>query len=213
LTIILTLLIQWSFSTAGSIAASCTLGNDGVLYVPSFDKSVYAVQTRGGSAGTALWNYTTGGPVIATPTFCAASSLLTFGSSDGLLYALHTTPSQALNWTFNSAAPLFSSGTVHPHSFTRPLFSASQPRLQVTKSGAVALGSGNKHFYLLDLNQGTVAFEYGHFLKKTIAIYKRDAFHMYETGDSLVASGAVSADGKLLAVGSTDGYIYAFSDA
>jgi hypothetical protein len=34
---------------------------------------------------------------------------------------------------------------------------------------------------------------------------------MYETGDSLVASGRVSADGKLLAVGSTDGYVYAFS--
>jgi hypothetical protein len=34
---------------------------------------------------------------------------------------------------------------------------------------------------------------------------------MYETGDSLVASGRVSADGKLLAVGSTDGYVYVFS--
>jgi hypothetical protein len=34
---------------------------------------------------------------------------------------------------------------------------------------------------------------------------------MHETGDSLVASGRVSVDGKLLAVGSTDGYIYAFA--
>jgi outer membrane protein assembly factor BamB len=82
-----------------------------VLYVPSFDKSVYALQTRGGSAGTALWNYTTDGPVVAAPSL-SSSSLLFFGSSDGLLYALHTAPSPALNWTFNSAAPLFSSGTV-----------------------------------------------------------------------------------------------------
>jgi outer membrane protein assembly factor BamB len=114
--------MQWSFRTGGSIAASSILGNDGVLYVPSFDKSVYAVQTRGGSAGTALWNYTTGGPVIAKPTFCAASSLLSFGSSDGLLYAVHTAPSPALNWTFNSAAPLFSSGTVNPPLLNAPTF-------------------------------------------------------------------------------------------
>jgi hypothetical protein len=51
------------------------------------------------------------------------------------------------------------------------------------------------------------------FSKKKLQSTNVDAFHMYETGDSLVASGAVSADGKLLAVGSTDGYIYAFSDA
>jgi outer membrane protein assembly factor BamB len=110
--------MQWTFRTGGSIAASSTLGNDGVLYVPSFDKSVYAVQTRGASAGVALWNYTTDGPVVAKPTFFT-SSLLSFGSSDGLLYALHTAKSPALNWTFNAAAPLFSSGSVkNPTPFT-----------------------------------------------------------------------------------------------
>jgi outer membrane protein assembly factor BamB len=88
------------------------MGSDGVLYVPSFDKSLYALETRGSSAGTALWNYTTDGPVIAAPSFDSSSSILFFGSSDGLLYALHPSSSPALNWTFNSAAPLFSSGTV-----------------------------------------------------------------------------------------------------
>jgi hypothetical protein len=33
---------------------------------------------------------------------------------------------------------------------------------------------------------------------------------MYETGDSLVASGRVGVGGKLLAVGGTDGFVYAF---
>jgi len=106
------LLMQWTFLTGGSIAASCVLGSDGVLYVPSFDKKLYALETRGSSAGTALWNYTTDGPVIATPSLHPTSSILFFGSSDGLLYSLRTAPAPALNWTFNSAAPLFSSGLV-----------------------------------------------------------------------------------------------------
>ena len=105
-------LTQWSFLTGGPIAASCILSSDGVLYVPSFDKNVYALQTRGSGSGTALWNFTTDGPVVATP--FDSSSILLFGSSDGLLYALQTTPSPALNWTFNSAAPLLSSGVVCP---------------------------------------------------------------------------------------------------
>jgi outer membrane protein assembly factor BamB len=108
--------LQWSFLTGGPIAASCVLGSDGLLYVPSFDRSLYALQTRGSSAGTALWNYTTDGPIIAAPTFDSSSSALFIGSSDGLLYALRPAPTPALNWTFNSAAPLFSSGIV-----TRPL--------------------------------------------------------------------------------------------
>jgi outer membrane protein assembly factor BamB len=93
-----------------------------VLYVPSFDKSVYALQTLGSSAGTALWNFTTNGPVVAAPYFSSFSSTLFFGSSDGLLYALQTAPSPALNWTFNSAAPLLTSGTVSPLAFSIAAF-------------------------------------------------------------------------------------------
>ena len=74
------------------------------------------------------------------------------------------------------------------------------------------MGSGNKYFYLLDVVQGTTVFECEHLSppKPRLTVTNCNTLRMYETGDSLVASGRVGVGGKLLAVGGTDSYVYAF---
>jgi outer membrane protein assembly factor BamB len=55
---------------------------NGVVYVGSYDKNVYALNAK---TGAKLWSYTTGGGVYTSPS--VANGLVYVGSDDGNVYA------------------------------------------------------------------------------------------------------------------------------
>ena len=96
-----------------------------------------------------------------------------FGSSDGLLYAVDTRDGH-LDWAFQSQGPIMSSPTV------------------IQDSALVAIGSWDRHLYLLDLATGE--------LRQSIAFAAAVTSVPVAVGDSLF-------------VNDDAGTVYAFRDA
>ena len=74
--------VKWAFQTGGPVVSSPTVV-DGVAYVGSDDKQLYAVDL---ATGKEKWKFATGGPVRSTP--AVAAGLVYAGSYDGVFYAV-----------------------------------------------------------------------------------------------------------------------------
>ena len=71
---------KWSYATGDAVGSSPTVSSDGsVLYIGSYDKNVYAINTTDGSK---KWSYATGGEVHSSPTLSSDGSVLYIGSLD-----------------------------------------------------------------------------------------------------------------------------------
>src|SRR3984885_9936082 len=64
-------------------SAAAGAGKLAMVYVGSFDRSLYAVDAR---TGAKVWSFPTGGSVFSSP--AAADGLVYVGSGDGNMYAL-----------------------------------------------------------------------------------------------------------------------------
>jgi outer membrane protein assembly factor BamB len=73
--------LLWSFATGEPVDSSPAVAN-GVVYVGSNDKNVYALNA---STGAKLWSYTTGGAVSSSP--AVANGVVYVGSFNGKVYA------------------------------------------------------------------------------------------------------------------------------
>jgi len=95
----------WNFTTGGSVASSPAVAN-GVVYVGSYDKKVYAFDA---ASGVAQWAqpFMTGGCVTSSP--AVANGVVFIGSDDGKLYAINATTGLA-QW----AQPFTTSGAAYP---------------------------------------------------------------------------------------------------
>ncbi len=75
--------LKWRFKTGGIFESSPTVAN-GVVYIGSTDKTVYAVGARD---GTLKWKFKTDGEIISSPT--VINGAVYIGSYDNYLYALN----------------------------------------------------------------------------------------------------------------------------
>ena len=78
----------WNFSTGSAVYSSPALSSDGkVVYVASFDYSLYAINTVDGSK---KWSFPTGGSVESSPALSSDGKAVYVGSDDKSLYAINT---------------------------------------------------------------------------------------------------------------------------
>ena len=106
---------------------------NGVVYVGSDDKNLYALDA---TSGALLWKYTTGGSVSSSP--AVANGVVYFGSYDNNTYALDAT-SGALLWKYTTGNRVSSSPAV--------------------ANGVVYVGSWDNNLYALDAATGTLPLE------------------------------------------------------
>jgi outer membrane protein assembly factor BamB len=133
--------LAWKFTTNGSVVSSPSVV-DGILYVASQDKNVYAL---GAWSGNLLWKYTTGGSIESSP--AVANGYVYVGSDDGYVYCLNANTG-ALVWrTFvNSNQPFTYASIVLKSS-------------PVVSGGIVYIGSLDGNLYALDGNTGNVVWK------------------------------------------------------
>jgi outer membrane protein assembly factor BamB len=98
--------ILWKYQT-GDFVDSSPAVVDGVVYVGSGDKNVYALNA---STGSKIWSYQTGFHVISSP--AVAAGVVYVGSNDGNFYALNATTGNEI-WRFQTGKGLPSSPAVY----------------------------------------------------------------------------------------------------
>ncbi|MGR3295300.1 MAG: outer membrane protein assembly factor BamB family protein, partial [Candidatus Bathyanammoxibius sp.] len=75
--------LKWSFSAGDSISSSPVVDSEGTVYVGSWDKKLYAVD----SGGKLKWSYETGASIASSPSI-GADGTVYVGSDNGILYAI-----------------------------------------------------------------------------------------------------------------------------
>ena len=69
----------WSFATGDAVSSSPALSRDGkVVYVGSWDKSLYAVNALNGSK---VWSFATGGSVFSSPALSGDGKVVYVGAT------------------------------------------------------------------------------------------------------------------------------------
>jgi hypothetical protein len=92
----------WNYSTGGIWFSSPAIAN-GILYMGSLDKKLYALNA---DTGALKWSYTTGGPLdYSSPAVALAKGLVFVGSNNGKLYALNA-DTGAFKWSYTTGGPL-----------------------------------------------------------------------------------------------------------
>ena len=106
------LALQWSYNTTGNIIDSSPAVANGVVYVGSRDRNLYALSA---STGALLWKYTTGDSVDSSP--AVANGVVYVGSADFNLYALNASTGTLL-WKYTTvdfvdSSPAIANGVVY----------------------------------------------------------------------------------------------------
>jgi outer membrane protein assembly factor BamB len=120
----------WVTTTGDFVAEPAVV--DGVVYVGSADRKVYALNA---ATGATIWTATTGGPVRSSP--AVVDGMVYVGSADGKVYALNAATG-ATRWTVTTGGPVRSSPAV--------------------VDGVVYIGSADRRVYALDAATGATVW-------------------------------------------------------
>jgi eukaryotic-like serine/threonine-protein kinase len=122
--------------TTQQTAPAATAGADtsAMVYVGSFDRSLYAVDAR---TGAEIWSFPTGGSVFSSPS--ASDGLVYVGSGDGNIYALNARTG-AKAWSFLTGSAVVSSPAV--------------------AGGTVYIASQDGDVYALDARTGAMIWKF-----------------------------------------------------
>jgi outer membrane protein assembly factor BamB len=132
------LTLAWKYTTNGSVISSPSVV-DGIVYVGSQDKNIYAI---GAWSGNLIWNFTTRGAILSSP--AVANGKVYVGSDDGYVYCLDAYTGAFIWQTFvNSSLPF---------TFGNLVLKSSA----VVSGGTVYIGSLDGYLYALDANNGNV---------------------------------------------------------
>lgn len=121
-------------SAAYDYQSSAATVVDGIVYIGSADKKLYAVSVE---TGQEKWHFDTGGIVRSTP--AVADGQVFFGSYDNHVYAVDARTG-ALRWKFDTLEPVVSSPLV--------------------ANGTVYIGSRSSDLFALDAATGKVKWKY-----------------------------------------------------
>ena len=124
--------LRWKYTAGDAIVSSPAVVN-GVVYVGSFDRNVYALNA---TTGAILWTYTTGGEVWSSP--AVVNGVVYIGSTDNNVYALDARTGARL-WQYPTGFYVYSAPAV--------------------VDGVVYIGSGDKNLYALNASTGVPAVE------------------------------------------------------
>jgi outer membrane protein assembly factor BamB len=177
--------VKWTFETGGPIVASPAIA-DGVVYIPSMDTYLYAIDQE---TGKEKWKYKSRMPIASSPAL--AGGLLYFVSSTGSLGAIDIT-SGKIKWVLPTEYERkFEARNLHgypPEAQTIPdawdIFTSSP----AVANGKVYFGSGDGNIYAADAQTGVLQWKFA-------------------TKDVVHASPAVV--GNTVYIGSWDSYLYA----
>jgi outer membrane protein assembly factor BamB len=177
--------VKWTFKTGGPIVASPAVAN-GVIYVPSTDTYLYAIDQE---TGKEKWKYKSRMPIASSPAL--ADGLLYFVSSTGAIGALETTTGK-IKWVLPTEYERkFEAKNLHGYpspAQTIPdawdIFTSSP----AVANGKVFFGSGDGNMYAADALTGVLQWKFA-------------------TKDVVHSSPAVV--GNTVYVGSWDSYLYA----
>lgn len=196
--------LKWSYVTGGEIISSPTIGDDGTVYVGSYDNNVYALNPD----GTLKWSFVTDGDISSVAVIDTDGTIY-FGSLDNKVYAVNSDGS--LKWSYET------SGDIN-----------SWPSVGV--DGTVYIGSDDSNVYALN-NDGTLKWTYdtGGFVRSspTIALDGTIYFGSYDNqfyalnsdgslkwshtaGDAVAGTPSIDADGTIY-IGSFDNKLYALN--
>ena len=99
----------WKTGTWGIVSASPAIGQNGAVYVTSFDGRVYALDP---GTGKKRWSFKTGDHVYGSVAI-AADGTIYIGSCDGAMYALLDRGDHAeLKWAYDTLDPIRSSPVI-----------------------------------------------------------------------------------------------------
>lgn len=135
------LTIAWKYTTGGSVISSPTVAN-GVVYVGSQDKNVYALNAQNGNL---IWNFVTGGSIEDSA--AVAGGMLYIESDDGYVYCLNA-QTGSLSWHTYVGNNL--------HFTYANLMLTSSP---VVSGGMVYIGSLDSNLYALNADTGAVVWK------------------------------------------------------
>jgi len=177
--------VKWTFKTGGPIVASPAI-IDGVVYVPSMDTYLYAIDQE---TGKEKWKYKSRMPIASSP--AVADGLLYFVSSTGAIGALETTTGK-IKWVLPAEYERkFEARNLHGYpssAQTIPdawdIFTSSP----AVANGKVFFGSGDGNIYAADAQTGMLQWKFA-------------------TKDVVHSSPAVV--GNTVYIGSWDSYLYA----
>ncbi len=133
--------LAWKFATNGSVISSPSVV-DGIVYVGSQDKNIYAI---GAWSGSLIWKYAADGPIISSP--AVADGKVFVGSEDGYIYSLDAYTGSLIWKTFVNSSLPFTFGD---------LVLKSSPAVV---GGKVYIGSLDGNLYALDANTGAVVWK------------------------------------------------------
>jgi outer membrane protein assembly factor BamB len=123
--------LQWSYQAGDAIKSTAAIVGD-TVYITSWDTRLYGLTI---ASGEPRLEFATRSASMSSPS--VFQDRVYFGSGDGLLYAVATLDGK-LDWAFQSEGSILSSPTV------------------LQDAGLLAIGSSDKHLYLLDLATGEI---------------------------------------------------------
>jgi outer membrane protein assembly factor BamB len=130
--------LAWKFTTKGSVISSPSVAN-GIVYVGSQDKNIYAI---GAWSGNLIWNFTTLSTIESSP--AVVKGKVYTGGDDGYVYCLDAYKGTLLWKTFVNGDLPFTFGS---------LVLKSSPAVFGDR---VYIGSLDGYLYALDANNGNV---------------------------------------------------------
>jgi outer membrane protein assembly factor BamB len=130
--------LAWKFTTNGAVISSPSV-EDGIVYVGSQDKNVYAL---GAWSGNLIWDFTTQDAVESSP--AVANGKVYTGGDDGYVYCLDAYTGVRLWKTFVNGDLPYTFGS---------LVLKSSPAVF---GGTVYIGSLDGYLYALDANNGNI---------------------------------------------------------
>jgi len=177
--------VKWQFKTGGPIVASPAIA-DGVVYIPSMDTNLYAIDQE---TGKEKWRYKSRMPIASSP--AVSGGLLYFVSSIGALGAIDIATGK-IKWVLPTEYERkFEAKNLHGYpspAQTIPdawdIFTSSP----AVANGKVFFGSGDGGVYAADAQTGVLQWK-------------------FSTNDVVHASPAVV--GNTVYIGSWDSYLYA----
>jgi outer membrane protein assembly factor BamB len=136
------LTLAWKFTTNGSVISSPSV-TDGIVYVGSQDKNIYAI---GAWSGNLIWNFTTQGAIESSP--AVANGKVYTGGDDGYVYCLDAYTGAFIWKTFVNGDLPYTYGS---------LVLKSSPAVSGDR---VYIGSLDGSLYALNVNDGNIDWKF-----------------------------------------------------